>query len=152
LAESLQQEASDEGADGSADEGDDDGFGEELADHVPAAGSDGETDGEFAAAVCGAGGEDAREIGAGGEQDENRHEHDAEEKGAGGSAEAAAEKSGLDEVGVEGFVFRMNFRELASDGAEVVCGLMGSDAGLEASDDVNLVIAADAEVIAAVEV
>ena len=74
VGERAEQQASDEGADDAADEREEYGFREQLARDGPAAGADGETDGEFARAVGGARGEDAGEIGAGGEQYEHGEE------------------------------------------------------------------------------
>ena len=51
------------------------------AQDVPAAGTDGEANGDFAAAIGGAGGEEAGEIGAGGEKNEKRQEHDRGHEG-----------------------------------------------------------------------
>jgi len=73
---------------------DDEGFDEDLADDEPAAGADGHADGDLAGAVCGAGGEEASEVDAGGEEHDAGQAHDACEEGAGGGAEEVSDETG----------------------------------------------------------
>ena len=115
VGERAEQQAGEEGADDAADEGDEHGFREQLARNHPAAGADGETDGELAAAVGGARGEDAGEVGAGGEQDEHGQQRHAEQRFLHGVV-AVAGGPGLAHGEGEAFVLRILLRHLPRDG------------------------------------
>ena len=104
-------------ADGAAGEGDQHGLGEQLAQDEPAAGAEGEAKSDFLGAVGGAGGEEAAEIGAGGEQNQSGEQHEAGHEGAGRAAEHIADQAGagqgeFDAIVVAGIGFGQPVRRL----------------------------------------
>jgi hypothetical protein len=135
-------------ADDAADEREEHGFREQLARDHPAAGADGDTDGELARTVGGAGGEDSGEIGAGGEQDEHGQQSDAEERVFHGVARVAR-GPGTAHAESETLVLRILFCHLASDSVEVFRGLLRRNAWLEAAEDDEAAVIAAAEVVPA---
>ena len=92
--EGVKQDGGEHSGGGSAEQGEEDGFGDELAEEAGACGSDGDADAELAGAVGHAGGEESAEIGAGGEENEEGHEHDAARKARAGAPSASAKIPG----------------------------------------------------------
>jgi hypothetical protein len=70
VTQCAQQEQGKEGSNDSAGDGDEDRFGEELTEDMPAARTDCHANGQLTAPIGGAGGEDAGKVNAGGEQDQ----------------------------------------------------------------------------------
>ena len=134
MTEGAKQQACEESSDDAADEGDEDGFCEQLARNGPAAGTDGETDGQLAAAVRRARREDAGEIGAGGEQDEHGEKRHAEHCFLHGVVAVAGEPGFVHGEG-EALVVWILFCHLPRNGSHVLRGLLLRDAGLESAED-----------------
>ena len=135
-----------------AEDGDKEGFDEDLAKDAPAAGADGQADGEFASAVGGAGGEEAAEIGAGGEKDDSGKHHDASEKAARGPADEVTEKTGAGEIEGEAvFFFGILLGDVGDEGVHFGLRAWRGDAFFEAYDGEDVFVGAGVEPAEAVE-
>ena len=100
-----------------------------------AAGSEGDAEGELAAAVGSAGCEEAGEVGACSGEHEQRESGDAPEEAADDFAVVAVEAWVDEAEGLAVVGLRIFFCELGGDGVEVFDGPFGGYAGLEPSDD-----------------
>jgi len=146
VREGTEQERGEEGGDDSAERGDSEGLDQELAEDGGAAGADGDADAELAGTVCGACGEEAAEVGAGGDEDEQGKEHDPGEEGVDGATEQVADKANRRKSEREGLVLAEEVvGEGAGDSGEVGVGLLGGDAGCEPGDDPGVVVPATFE-------
>jgi hypothetical protein len=142
-SEQMKDENSTAQADCATSDGDKQGLRKQLTDNETATGAKGETEGDFLCPVGGPGGEQATEIGAGGQQDEPGEEHEAGHEGAGGTFEHVADEAGAGEGEFHAIVFAgVGLREPRADGVEVGSGHGWSDTGAETADEHDGVIAA----------
>ena len=99
------------------------GFGEQLAHNGPAAGTERETDGEFARAVGSACGEDACKVGAGRQQYERREQRHAEQSRL-HRAVAVARRAGQAHADNKPLIHRIVLRHRCCNGIQVVGSLL----------------------------
>ena len=119
-AEAAQERNAAREPDRAAGERDDDGLGEKLPQDTGPARAEGETEGDFAPAVGGARGEEASEVGAGGEQNEPGEERQSAGEGGDGTLEEVAVQGWAAELVLErASVLRVVLFHPRSDGVQV---------------------------------
>lgn len=149
-AEEVQYDYAAGEPDDSADEGDEDGLGEQLAEDEAAPGAQRQAQRYFFGALGGAGGKQAAQVSAGGQQNEAGEEHEAGHEGARGSAEHIADEARAREGELYAIIRGgIGFCEPCADGIEICGCLRGGDAWLEAAEDERRVIAALLELVVA---
>ena len=129
-------------------------LGEQLAQNVPPAGTDGEPDGQFAAAVRGARGEDAGQIGAGRQQHQQSQYHDCRrERAVPAPPSISPIRPGLTRRARRRVVSRRDSPGSfdAAMAVQIVRRLLRRDARLERADDEEAVVAALGEKIVALD-
>ena len=110
-------------------------FGEELAKHAKATGTEGDADGEFAGSAHGAGEKKIRDVGAGNEEQEADRGEKNDEQGLDVADDVVFQRDEDDAFVFVGFGIFL--REMLRDGVHIGLRLHDGDAGFETADDVS---------------
>ena len=106
---------------------------------MPPARPDGQTDGQFAAAIGSARCKETRKIGAGRKEHEEGEQHDARHERASRITEHVTHQSRFHQPCPQAVIGRILPRQVARDGVEIIGGLRRRNARLQLSQDPNIV-------------